>query len=250
MRYGTLFLYLFLICKYKYSLQFDLRSLLLIGDSNDRNIVTYFCDNEQGEGSNYGGNDFVAYNSKWDSRDLHWTPNSFLPNKTVNWSDLKCITELKKMQTLIYSHQIRQAEMNYTDNYQADNHHNEDQTASPQNPSSSNLFSLYLITVFGSSDKEPYHLGMCDPNFKADEGLNLYCDTGARIPRAIEVLRSKFEPIDAIVFQAVLWDLNFLTPQEHMVNIEKRVKQIQDLVPSDTCLVLRTVPINPAMPEV
>ena len=61
-------------------------SILLIGDSNDRNLIVNVCDEFQGRGSNFGGTDFISRNGlqkhSWDSTD-HWGPSPGKSFRTI-----------------------------------------------------------------------------------------------------------------------------------------------------------------------
>ena len=205
-------------------------NIFLIGDSNDRAIILDFCNIFRGNGSHYGGNDFVTYNKKWDSRDLWrkggWNTPSF-PKATVkNWSDLRCVVPCQNLCT------------------------NSSILKGPSAccPPGISL-AIHFIHIFGSGDNiNDYHLGICASKSINETGP--YCATSQRINRAFGIVRSFYGEIDVIIFQSLLWDRLAIRPPNittYENNLRDRLLQMRHLLGGNkACNVMRTVPVNPS----
>jgi len=210
----SLLVLLLVILNYIQKTKQDWTNILIIGDSNDRNLVIHMCDLYRGNGTNFGGDDFFSQNgvisTSWCSRDHHYHYHgyngyvSFPKDTTTNWSDLRCDLYL----------------MNIT---------------------------LFYLQVFGAADEPPYYLNLCSSG-KDNDGP--YCSTKSRITRGIELIHKQQlldKNIDIILFESIGWDVSLepkaLIESEIVENYKKRISQLQELS-SQSLLVLRTQPVG------
>ena len=189
-------------------------NILMIGDSNDRNLVISICDLYKGNGTNFGNEDFVSQNGvtskSWCSKDHHFFYHglngfaSFSKDTMKNWSDLKCDIN----------------SMNMT---------------------------LFSLQIFGASDSPPYYLRLCS-NGKENDGP--YCDTKSRVAHGIDLIHKQLldKKIDYIMFQSIGWDISYQphisTIDESMIeNYRNRINQLLELSPQSK-IILRTQPVG------
>lgn len=186
-------------------------NILMIGDSNDRNLLISICDLYRGNGTNFGNEDFVSQNGvtskSWCSKDHHFFYHglngftSFSKDTIKNWSDLQC--------------DINQ--LNIT---------------------------LFSLQIFGAADEPPYYLRLCS-NGIANDGP--YCGTKSRVARGIELIHQD-KKIDYIMFQSIGWDISY---QPHIskvddnmiINYRNRINQLLEIAP-ESHIILRTQPVG------